>query len=210
MCSMRLPDLVTDTELTTSIEKECTIHVLDEFEGRKRVQLKQKWRRSKYLGRGAYGSVWLEECVDGEPHDAPLRAVKQIRKFGHGNKQIDYHRELEAIMKFSNRRVRLPLRSSIQRLFAFKHSLQLQYKNRFVRSSGWYQSPDHVYIAMEHCSLGDLSKHMEAPIQEHYACDIIFQILEGLWFMHSNGFAHRDLKPNVRSQALPCPMLTHC
>ena len=50
---------------------------------------------------------------------------------------------------------------------------------------------------MEYFDLGDLSKHMEAPMRETDACDIVFQILEGLWFMHSNGYAHRDLKPNV-------------
>lgn len=105
MNAVRLPDLVADAELAASVEKECTIHFLDEFEGRKRIRLKQEWRSIKYLGRGAYGSVWLEDCIAGEPREARVRAVKQIRKFGLGNKPIVYHRELEAIMKFSNRRV---------------------------------------------------------------------------------------------------------
>ena len=126
MNPMRLPDLVADAELEASVEKECTTHLLDEFEGRKRIRLRQEWRRSKYLGRGAYGSVWLEDCVAGEPREARVRAVKQIRKFGLGNKPIVYHRELEAIMKFSNRRVCALLHFHPQcymySLIAHKHS----------------------------------------------------------------------------------------
>jgi len=55
---------------------------------------------------------------------------------------------------------------------------------------------------MEHLSLGDLSKHMKAPMQEVHASQITSQVLEGLSFMHKNGFSHRDLKPNVSTPPL--------
>lgn len=76
-----------------------------------------------------------------------------------------------------------------------------QYRDHFVRSFGWYESEDSVFIAMEYLHRGDLQKHLGAPIKELEASSIAQQLLEGLAFMHDNDFAHRDLKPAVRCQA---------
>ena len=54
---------------------------------------------------------------------------------------------------------------------------------------------------MEYLELGDLFAYLyqkpQAPLSEAEAKEIACQILEGLSMMHENGFAHRDLKPNV-------------
>lgn len=55
---------------------------------------------------------------------------------------------------------------------------------------------------MEYLELGDLSTYLYRkppvpPLPEAEAKEIAYQILEGLHMMHENGFAHRDLKPNV-------------
>jgi hypothetical protein len=55
---------------------------------------------------------------------------------------------------------------------------------------------------MEYFSLGDLSHHIQnitSPVLEHEAIQILSQILEGVDFMHRMKYAHRDLKPAVRS-----------
>jgi hypothetical protein len=60
----------------------------------------------KKIGSGGFGDIWLERCTSGGQPDDNLRAVKQMtvdRKYG----SIDYNRELEAIAKFSHKRVRL-------------------------------------------------------------------------------------------------------
>jgi len=90
--------------------------------------------------------------------------------------RIDYNRELEAIAKFSHRK----------------------YEQCFVKSFGWYESPEHLFIAMEYLELGDLRIYLDGkpPLPEHEAREITYQILDGLFLMHDNGFAHRDLKPN--------------
>jgi serine/threonine protein kinase len=52
---------------------------------------------------------------------------------------------------------------------------------------------------MEYLPLGDLSKHILGDIKELDLKDISSQLLEGLNLIHTKGFTHRDLKPQVRS-----------
>ena len=50
---------------------------------------------------------------------------------------------------------------------------------------------------MEYLPHSDLHKYLSSPLPEKEGQHIVFQILEGLTFMHDNKFAHRDLKPAV-------------
>jgi serine/threonine protein kinase len=52
---------------------------------------------------------------------------------------------------------------------------------------------------MEYLEIGDLFTYLlqNPPLPENEAKHIAYQILDGLNMMHGNGFAHRDLKPNV-------------
>jgi serine/threonine protein kinase len=52
---------------------------------------------------------------------------------------------------------------------------------------------------MEYLPYLDLQTYLNGvpPLREIEAREIAFQILEGLFHMHGNGFAHRDLKPSV-------------
>ena len=56
---------------------------------------------------------------------------------------------------------------------------------------------------MEYLPQGDLEQYMfsrtQGPLSEEAAGEITYQVLEGLTYMHDNLFAHRDLKPGVRS-----------
>lgn len=56
---------------------------------------------------------------------------------------------------------------------------------------------------MEYVSHGDLQKHLACPFPESQAQDIASQLVEGLEYMHDNGFAHRDLKPAVSTPCSP-------
>jgi len=79
-----------------------------------------------------------------------------------------------------------------------------QYEHRFVHFFGWYESVGNLCIAMEYCELGDLQSYLSSapPLPETQAQEITYQMLEGVRYMHENEFAHRDLKPGVRSQIL--------
>ena len=67
---------------------------------------------------------------------------------------------------------------------------------------GWYDSADSLFIAMEYFPLGDLQKYMSEnePIPERDVQEVTYQVLEGLQYMHQEGFAHRDIKPGVGSR----------
>lgn len=56
-------------------------------------------------------------------------------------------------------------------------------------------------MTMEYIPRGDLQKHLDEhpdrPLPEVEVREISKQILEGLSFMHENGFVHRELKPAV-------------
>jgi hypothetical protein len=101
----RLPDLVRDSRLETTLRSKYTSHVYHEADPSSRqrtVERREYWKREKRIGRGGFGLVWLERCVKGKL-GVEVRAVKQFPK---PNKTKDYIRELEAIAKFSHPRVR--------------------------------------------------------------------------------------------------------
>lgn len=60
--------------------------------------------RVKCIGKGGHGNVWLESCARGK-HETGVRAVKVIGLPQLSLGPVDYHRELEAIAKFSHPKV---------------------------------------------------------------------------------------------------------
>ena len=52
-------------------------------------------------------------------------------------------------------------------------------------------------MTMEYLPHGDLQKYLGSAIPEGEGQSIVYQVLEGLEFMHERGFTHRDLKPAV-------------
>ncbi|OTA98831.1 hypothetical protein M426DRAFT_325683 [Hypoxylon sp. CI-4A] len=170
-----LPDIVFDAKIETQLFGTYTQHIRYEpgssvFERQRRKQ--EQWVRERFLGQGAYGTVYLERCDDGDDRKK-LRAVKEIRKNLVAGKELEYIRELEAAIKFSHQK----------------------YRDYFVYSDGWFESDDSVYISMEYLREGDLQRHLIKPIPESEARQIAGQLLKGLKYMHENGFVHRDLKP---------------
>ncbi|KAK1236934.1 hypothetical protein MKX08_007882 [Trichoderma sp. CBMAI-0020] len=180
----RLPDLVHDTRLNTSFKNNITIHHYDESddENNARSTLRSEhWEQTNHLGRGSYGDVWLQQCVSGK-RGYERRAVKIISRLRLKDKKNSYMAELEAISKFS----------------------QKCYSKCFVKLLGWYDTDSSLYIAMEYVPLGDLEKYMSdnGPMPEKDAQQVSFQVLQGLSYMHREGFAHRDIKPGLSKNVL--------
>ncbi|KAM0520501.1 hypothetical protein ACHAPE_002894 [Trichoderma viride] len=182
----RWPDLVRDTRLSTTIEDDVTIHHHEDSDDENNARStwrEERWKATVRLGHGGCGTVWLQECVEGR-RGSDKRAVKIIPRMNLKDKKDNYVSELKAIAKFSQKR----------------------YSKCFVKFLGWYDDDAlNLYIAMEYVPLGDLQKYMDKPglIDEADVREISFQVLEGLSYMHREGFAHRDIKPDnvlIRSQ----------
>jgi hypothetical protein len=69
----------------------------------RRIREQERWQRTKHLGSGSFGVVWLETCTEGSS-SGRVRAVKEIVK-GTASVTVVYSRELEAIAKFSQEKV---------------------------------------------------------------------------------------------------------
>lgn len=103
-----LSDLVRDSKLESVVFGDHTIHtkyISNPAAGQRRVRVEEIWQRTKELGRGSYGVVWLEKCTSG-PDSGKVRAVKELMKGTATMPSAGYARELEAIVKFSQERVR--------------------------------------------------------------------------------------------------------
>ncbi|KAK3901166.1 kinase-like domain-containing protein [Staphylotrichum tortipilum] len=178
------PDLVRDNKLETSFDDKFTIHHYDDSDGeehRRSNQRSEYWEESEQLARGGFGEVFLQRCVKGK-HTHEFRAVKKIA--WSRARQFNYMSELEIIAKFSHKK----------------------YSRCFVKLLGWYDTDDHLFIAMEYFPLGDLQQYIRktGPMGEEDVCVIIYQVLEGLHYMHREGFVHRDVKPaNVLVSSQP-------
>lgn len=97
----------------------------------------------------------------------------------------------------------------------------------FVQFLGWFQTENAIYLAMEYIPLGDLENNLQeleqsrrtgrltdahtgGILSEEEVKDITTQILEGVKIMHAEGFAHRDLKPQVGAPPLTIWYFASC
>ena len=69
----------------------------DASQGRRRVKVVKKWYRDRELGRGSFGTVFLERSEKERSEKGEYRAVKEIAKDKNSRIMIDYKRELTAM-----------------------------------------------------------------------------------------------------------------
>ena len=82
-----------DTEFFSGHVRHTTFHS-DASRGKRRVAVVKDWYRDRELGRGSFGTVFLERSEGGES-----RAVKDIAKNKNSRIAIDYKRELMAMSR---------------------------------------------------------------------------------------------------------------
>ena len=62
-----------------------------------------------------------------------------------------------------------------------------------------YESVNKYFLVQEYCSGGTLQDRMdqrEGNFKEHQICDIIWQIMISVNYLHARHIAHRDIKPD--------------
>ncbi|QWR76724.1 FHA domain-containing serine/threonine-protein kinase [Candidatus Magnetomonas plexicatena] len=91
--------------------------------------------------------------------------------------------------------------SSGLKLFAREMEIQsrLNHKN-LIKYLDRGEAGNMPFLVSEFMPGGDLGKlikmTLKGPLPPQYACKIIIQVLNGLQFIHLNGYVHRDLKPS--------------
>lgn len=134
-------------------------------------QIELRWERCEDLGVGVFGEVHREEAQDGEK--VKSRAVKVLRRRQLEHMQIDYKKELDALIQLS----------------------QPQYVRRYVEFFSWYEDQNYIYLAMEYIPYGDLARYIYEGLKEVDASQIAYQVLDGIRVMHRLDLIHRDIKP---------------
>lgn len=134
--------------------------------------LQDVYEIDKVLGEGAYGMVYQARRKE----DGTLVALKTMPRSLTG--KTDFEREVAALQLLSK-----PTKEN-----GSTHIVQLYDLHR---------DDDNYYLAMELIEGGELLEHLIAngPYSEALAASFLRQFAEAICFVHSNGLAHADLKP---------------
>jgi serine/threonine protein kinase len=128
-----------------------------------------------------------------------VRAVRSFSTVGDFPQTARYYRFLECLARFSEPRVR-----AVRLDWQVNWLMRAQFEQWIAKFYGWFESEEAVFVATEYFEHGDLAAYMEnhARLIEDDAAHITAQVLEGLTFVHDLGFAHRNIKLEVRLSVL--------
>lgn len=154
------------------------MHVLNfkDFRGFKKVKnIKDRYKIGRILGEGSFGQVRLAMH-----RQANVKcAIKVIRKDKFENRKI-----LESLM-----------RSELDVLESMSHP-------NILRIYELLQDDRHYYIVSEYIRYGELCQYMierkqslRGPLTEAEVKVVVRQLFYALNYMHRQGIAHRDVKP---------------
>ncbi|XP_030627341.1 serine/threonine-protein kinase ICK-like [Chanos chanos] len=121
----------------------------------------------RQLGDGTYGSVILSRCLE----SGELVAIKKMKKKFYSWEECMNLREVKSLRKLNHANV--------------------------VKLKEVIRENDQLYFVFEYMkeNLYQLMKERTRLFPESAVRNIMFQILQGLAFIHKHGFFHRDLKP---------------
>lgn len=102
-----LPERVRDTKLEFTFERRDNLDITIHVRSRGRRATRETWVRDGALGRGGFGFVWREHKLNeiSTPTNE-LRAVKEIWLTRSQASDGEYVRELDALAKFSQDKVK--------------------------------------------------------------------------------------------------------
>ncbi|KAF7656207.1 hypothetical protein LDENG_00045170 [Lucifuga dentata] len=121
----------------------------------------------RQLGDGTYGSVILSHSME----SGELVAIKKMKKKFYSWEECMNLREIKSLKKLSHANV--------------------------IKLKEVIRENDHLYFVFEYMkeNLYQLMKDRARLFPESDVRNIMFQILQGLAFIHKHGFFHRDMKP---------------
>lgn len=129
------------------------------------------WTLVRVIGKGGSSTVYKAELVDPPSSSSKYVAIKQIDTDAMNSVQIE------------------GIRAEIRMMKDLSHPSIVQYY-------GMHEQSDRIFIVMEFAMFGSLRQFYQrhGALQEAEAVYCLQQIVQGLNYLHSNGFAHRDVK----------------
>ncbi|THU91633.1 Pkinase-domain-containing protein [Dendrothele bispora CBS 962.96] len=130
-----------------------------------------RWQQGRFIGAGAFGSVYVGVNLD----TGSLMAVKEIK-----------FQELSGISNLYSQ-----IRDELSVMEMLHHPNIVEYYGIEVHR-------DKVYIFEEYCQGGSIAALLEhGRIEDERITQVYtMQMLEGLAYLHSQGIVHRDIKPD--------------
>ena len=130
-----------------------------------------RWQQGRFIGAGAFGSVYLAVNLD----SGSLMAVKEIK-----------FQELSGLPNLYSQ-----IKDELGVMEMLHHPNVVEYYGIEVHR-------DKVYIFEEYCQGGSLAALLEhGRIEDEGIIQVYtMQMLEGLAYLHSQGIVHRDIKPD--------------
>ena len=130
-----------------------------------------RWQQGKFIGAGAFGSVYLALNLD----SGSLMAVKEIK--------------FQEVSGLPNLYTQIKEELSV---------MEVLHHPNVVEYYGIEVHRDKVYIFEEYCQGGSLAALLEhGRIEDEGIMQVYtMQMLEGLSYLHSRGIVHRDIKPD--------------
>ncbi|KAF9066100.1 hypothetical protein BDP27DRAFT_1449944 [Rhodocollybia butyracea] len=130
-----------------------------------------RWQQGRFIGAGAFGSVYLAVNLD----TGALMAVKEIK-----------YQELSGIPNLYSQ-----IKDELSVMEMLHHPNVVEYYGIEVHR-------DKVYIFEEYCQGGSLAASLaHGRIEDERIIQVYtMQMLEGLAYLHSRGIVHRDIKPD--------------
>lgn len=130
-----------------------------------------RWQQGKFIGAGAFGSVYLALNLD----SGSLMAVKEIK-----------FQELSGLPNLYTQ-----IKEELCVMEVLHHPNVVEYYGIEVHR-------DKVYIFEEYCQGGSLAALLEhGRIEDEGIIQVYtMQMLEGLTYLHTRGIVHRDIKPD--------------
>ncbi|TSP25435.1 Vitrin [Bagarius yarrelli] len=121
----------------------------------------------RQLGDGTYGSVMLSRCLE----SGELVAIKKMKRKFYSWEECMNLREVKSLKKLNHANV--------------------------IKLKEVIRENNELYFVFEYmkANLYQLMKERTSMFPESAVRNIMFQILQGLAFIHKHGFFHRDLKP---------------
>ncbi|CAA7259957.1 unnamed protein product [Cyclocybe aegerita] len=171
---------IEETRVTTGLKHRMLGKVLNEeipedrslsFLASSSSNIPIRWQQGKFIGAGAFGSVYLALNLD----NGTLMAVKEIK-----------FQELSGLPNLYSQ-----IKDELSVMEMLHHPNVVEYYGIEVHR-------DKVYIFEEYCQGGSLATLLEhGRIEDEGIIQVYtMQLLEGLAYLHSRGIVHRDIKPD--------------